>query len=385
MKTSPLNKKALLSVLIGLFGSTGLHAQTDLLSASSTGTNPVDFEFRSDGVLISKGNYGVGSLLSTDQGAGTRMLWYPALAAFRAGYVSGSQWNLANIGQYSVALGNNNQASGQCSTAMGNYSVASSQCSTAIGGMSIAIGFISTAMGQSTASGGVSTAMGQSTASGAYSTAMGMQSNASGQNSTAMGFATTASGVYSTAMGIVTTATSFCSTAVGAFNIGGGNASTWVPTDPLFEIGNGGGGPYGNPAMNGKSSDALVVYKNGNTTIQGTVTAPAFVGSVSQLYGALPSTVTVPAALITSGTLPSTVTVSGTIPASQVSGLGAFANGNASIDSSGDISTAGGLIVSGSAVTTGTQTIIVAKPNQPVLIPQQGDLSMGSFTVGQQP
>ena len=372
MKTSPLNKKALLSVLIGLFGSTGLHAQTDLLSASSTGTNPVDFEFRSDGVLISKGNYGVGSLLSTDQGAGTRMLWYPALAAFRAGHVSGSQWNLANIGQYSVALGNNNQASGQCSTAMGNYSVASSQCSTAIGGMSIAIGFISTAMGQSTAS-------------GAYSTAMGMQSNASGQNSTAMGFATTASGVYSTAMGIVTTATSFCSTAVGAFNIGGGNASTWVPTDPLFEIGNGGGGPYGNPAMNGKSSDALVVYKNGNTTIQGTVTAPAFVGSVSQLYGALPSTVTVPAALITSGTLPSTVTVSGTIPASQVSGLGAFANGNASIDSSGDISTAGGLIVSGSAVTTGTQTIIVAKPNQPVLIPQQGDLSMGSFTVGQQP
>ena len=138
MKTSPLNRKALLAVLITLIWSTLLHAQTDLLSASSTGTNPVDFEFRSDGVLISKGNYGVGSLLSTDQGAGTRMLWYPALAAFRAGYVSGSQWNLANIGQYSVALGNNNQASGQCSTAMGNYSVASSQCSTAIGGMSIA-------------------------------------------------------------------------------------------------------------------------------------------------------------------------------------------------------------------------------------------------------
>src|ERR1700735_2724616 len=65
------------------------------LQASTTGTNPVDFEFRADGTLIAKGNSGVGTLLSTDQGAGTRMIWYPALTAFRAGDVNGTQWNLA--------------------------------------------------------------------------------------------------------------------------------------------------------------------------------------------------------------------------------------------------------------------------------------------------
>jgi len=46
----------------------------------------------------------------------------------------------------------------------------------------------------------------------------------------------------------------------------------------------------------------------------------------------------------------------------------------------------GGLIVTGSAVTSGTATTIVSTgTNQLVLIPQQGDLSMGSFTAGAQP
>ena len=54
------------------------------------------------------------------------------------------------------------------------------------------------------------------------------------------------------------------------------NLTSWVPTDPLFEIGNGGNSWTGNPnAVN--SSDALVVYKNGDTAVQGTVTAPTFV------------------------------------------------------------------------------------------------------------
>jgi hypothetical protein len=36
----------------------------------------------------------------------------------------------------------------------------------------------------------------------------------------------------------------------------------WVDTDPLFEVGNG---------VSGAPSDALVVYKNGNTVVSGTL------------------------------------------------------------------------------------------------------------------
>ena len=48
-----------------------------------------------------------------------------------------------------------------------------------------------------------------------------------------------------------------------------------MATDPLFEVGNGSGSrfdnpPIGNPDATGPS-DALVVYKNGNAVLQGTL------------------------------------------------------------------------------------------------------------------
>ena len=95
------------------------------------------------------------------EGEGKRMMWYSLKSAFRAGYVSDTQWDDVNIGDYSFATGNNTIASGEGSTAMGV----------------------------------------QTTASGDYSTAMGALTTASGENSTAMGAATTASGYSSTAMG----------------------------------------------------------------------------------------------------------------------------------------------------------------------------------------
>lgn len=48
--------------------------------------------------------------LGTVDGAGTRMMWYPSKAAFRAGYVDGNQWDSVNIGQYSAAFGYNCKA-----------------------------------------------------------------------------------------------------------------------------------------------------------------------------------------------------------------------------------------------------------------------------------
>jgi len=89
------------------------------------------------------------------------------------------------------------------------------------------------------AMGSYSTAMGyQTTASGTYATAMGSGTIASGYYATAMGSGTTASGDYATTMGLGTIA-NMNATAIGKYNIGGGNATTWTNTDPLFEIGNG--------------------------------------------------------------------------------------------------------------------------------------------------
>jgi len=90
-----------------------------------------------------------------------RMFFDKSKAAFRAGFVTGTEWDDANRGLYSVAMGLNTIASGTRSTAMGYGTTAS--------------GWESTAMGYGTdASGGSSTAMGLNTiASGEHSTAMG--------------------------------------------------------------------------------------------------------------------------------------------------------------------------------------------------------------------
>jgi hypothetical protein len=120
---------------------------------------------------------------------------------------------------------------------------------------------VSTTMGiYTTASGVISTAMGSNTtASGESSTAMGNFTIASGIVSTTMGSFTTASGNFSTAMGLGTKANAISSTAIGRFNIGGGNPTSTVSEDPLFEVGNGTGNP--------NRSNALTILKNGKVGI----------------------------------------------------------------------------------------------------------------------
>jgi Chaperone of endosialidase/Head domain of trimeric autotransporter adhesin len=81
------------------------------------------------------------------QGAGTRMMWYPQKAAFRAGTVSGSQWDFNNVGRYSFASGLDNTASADYTTAMGVYTKASGLASTAIGVGSTAKSFGEIAIG----------------------------------------------------------------------------------------------------------------------------------------------------------------------------------------------------------------------------------------------
>jgi hypothetical protein len=131
-------------------------------------------------------------------------------------------------GPYSTAMGYRTTASGIYSTAMGNYTTASDYSSTAMGNYTTASGIYSTAMGNyTTASSASSTAMGDhATASGYNSTAMGSGTTASGYNSTTMGVGTRASGDSSTAMGSGTTASANSSTAMGFYTTASGYSST---------------------------------------------------------------------------------------------------------------------------------------------------------------
>ncbi|MDY0089226.1 MAG: tail fiber domain-containing protein [Flavobacteriaceae bacterium] len=176
-----------------------------------------------DGLEVT-GAFNSGAALSLS-GAGTRMFFYPRKAAFRAGYVVGTQWNNANIGNYSTAWGYNTIALGNGSTAWGANTEASENNSTAWGANTEASGRYSTAWGLSTtASNLYSTAWGNSTtASGSTSTAWGLITTASGSYSTAWGLGTTASGSYSTAWGNNTAASGSYSTASGSNTTASGN------------------------------------------------------------------------------------------------------------------------------------------------------------------
>jgi hypothetical protein len=95
--------------------------------------------------FVAKGTVNGGTIPAT--GAGTRLMWYPRKAAFRAGHVEGEQWDDAPIGHYSTAMGYSTTAPGIGSTAMGGYTIASGYFSTASGMATTASGYYSSAMG----------------------------------------------------------------------------------------------------------------------------------------------------------------------------------------------------------------------------------------------
>jgi len=158
-----------------------------------------------DGGILAEGTHAAG-VTETDLGAGTRMLWYPRKSAFRAGNVSGTQWNDTSIGEYSIAFGNDVIASGVRSTAFGYNTTASAPYSTAFGISTTASDANATAFGDSTtASDSSATAFGYgTTASGTASTAFGYGTRASGNISTAFGRNITVNGAHSVGIGLDT-------------------------------------------------------------------------------------------------------------------------------------------------------------------------------------
>ena len=272
-------------VLTGILSLSSLRAQYISFSGSNGYTGSDDFEFQTGGTLIAKGITGTGSLTPGDQGSGTRLLWYANKAAFRAGRVNTTTttggtvylWDDSNIGNYSVAMGYNVSASTQSSVALGQGSTASGSYAVAIGYGNTAGATNSTALGyNTTASGNVSTAFGDGTfATGNRATTFGGgTTTAYGSYSFAAGYHSYASGTYSATFGLYTDAEAYASVAIGAYNTITGSHTTWVPTDPLFQIGNGTDDTH--------RSDAFVVDKSGK------VTASVFMMTATPIAGDIP-------------------------------------------------------------------------------------------------
>lgn len=106
---------------------------------------PAAFTFQADGGFVARGEPNVGAIPAS--GAGHRLMWYPARAAFRAGVADGTEWDAANLGMASFAAGRSVTASGWSATALGFSTVASGEGSLAAGWKSWATGVSSTALG----------------------------------------------------------------------------------------------------------------------------------------------------------------------------------------------------------------------------------------------
>ena len=220
------------SLSVGQFNATNQSSDGTLFVAGNGSSGS-----RSDALVLDKdAGLVVGGALNTGvipaSGAGTRMMWYPNKAAFRAGRVfdntfaggvnGTTYWDDSNVGRYSVAMGVNTRAIGRRAVAMGDATTASDRAAVAMGTGATASQTAAVAMGIGTQ------------ASGTGAVAMVQNAVASGSRSVAMGNNANATGLSSTAMGTYTEAAS-----ENSMSIGQCNSANTTADGTLFVVGNG--------------------------------------------------------------------------------------------------------------------------------------------------
>ncbi len=109
------------------------------------GSIPSAISLLADGGFRAEGTFGTGNI--PDSGPGTKMMWHPGKAAFRAGQVTLPLWDDVNIGTHSAAFGLDTAAVGSWSFTFGNGSGAVGAAAIGGGYGSTANGFASVALG----------------------------------------------------------------------------------------------------------------------------------------------------------------------------------------------------------------------------------------------
>jgi hypothetical protein len=221
-----------------------------------------------DGSLFAKG-YVSGQTLSIT-GAGSRFIWYPKKHSLLAGYVSGTQWNDANIANATNVYGYDNQGSGHYSLVMGEGSRNFDSTAVVIGSniMSNSRGAINIGSSISNIALDWTTIIGNNynvSNSSLYVTSLGSNNSVS-RGCIVLGNDHTVTGWFTTVLGNALTSAARDQTSLGQYNAlkGGESNASFVVTDPLFVVGNG--------TAAGATSNALMVLKNGNVGLG--VTAP---------------------------------------------------------------------------------------------------------------
>lgn len=225
-----------------LLGNAGTNASTNFLGT----TDNVDLVFRTNNVergrVTSSGSFfitGNGGSVPLS-GAGVRFMWASNKQAIRAGQVTGTEWDNANIGTRSFSQGYNTIASGQSSFSFGTTTTSSANYSFSYGLNTSASGIHSFAFGNGTiATSPYSVAFGFNCSSiGWYNFAGGNGSSAAGANSLAYGFqcsssggiamgvGATTGGTGSVALGSDVTASLNGDVAIGSFAVASGGNST---------------------------------------------------------------------------------------------------------------------------------------------------------------
>ncbi len=186
---------------------------------------PAAIHLLTSGGLLATGRPGTGAIPAS--GSGYRLMWHPAKGAFRAGSVSGKEWDDSSIGSWSTAFGMDTVASGHKSLAAGANSRATGESSVALGEFleaagegSIAVGLGSRAFGRGSIAMGVN-----SWAMGAGGVAFGASSKADGDTSVAGGERSEARGRSSVAFGEHAIAAGDFSFAGGAGSAAGGSGA----------------------------------------------------------------------------------------------------------------------------------------------------------------
>ncbi len=179
--------------------------------------------------------------------------------------------NAYSVGLESIAIGVESTTTdeGWRGTAIGYQAVASGWNAVSIGTRDTALYTHSVAIGYQNEARGSAVSIGADNYAYTGSTAIGGGVFANGSSSTGIGTGVVTDGEYSSSVGSWTITSSQYEVALGAFNTEdpSGIWNEFIPTDRMLVIGN------GESTMN--RSDALVMLKNGNTTLHGQLSIDA--------------------------------------------------------------------------------------------------------------